>query len=70
MVSFVKHFDNAAEKYINDYNLNKNDLIIDIGSKQQQNILICCFWHLVTFCIPAVFCSEFLCLKLRRGRIL
>jgi len=30
--SFVKHFDKAAEKYIKDYNLKKNDLIIDIGS--------------------------------------
>ena len=30
--SFVEHFDNAAEKYIKEYNLNKDDLIIDIGS--------------------------------------
>ena len=30
--TFVKHFDDAAEKYINKYSLIKSDLIIDIGS--------------------------------------
>ena len=30
--SFRDHFDNAANQYINDFNLNANDLIIDIGS--------------------------------------
>jgi SAM-dependent methyltransferase len=30
--SFRDHFDQAANQYINDFNLNVNDLIIDIGS--------------------------------------
>lgn len=30
--SFVKHFEEAAEKYINDFNLNENSFVIDIGS--------------------------------------
>jgi nucleoside-diphosphate-sugar epimerase/SAM-dependent methyltransferase/dTDP-4-dehydrorhamnose 3,5-epimerase-like enzyme len=30
--SFRKHFEDAAEKYINDFNLNSNTLVVDIGS--------------------------------------
>lgn len=30
--SFRKHFENAAEKYISDFNLNNNNLVVDIGS--------------------------------------
>lgn len=30
--SFVKHFEDAAEKYIKDFKLNENSLVIDIGS--------------------------------------
>lgn len=30
--SFVKHFEDAAEKYVKEFNLDNNDLVVDIGS--------------------------------------
>ena len=30
--NFVKHFEDAAEKYITEFNLNENSLVVDIGS--------------------------------------
>ena len=37
--SFVKHFEDAAEKYIKDFNLNENSLIIDIGSNDGISLM-------------------------------
>jgi len=38
-LSFIEHFNKAAEEYINSFNLNKNDLVIDIGSNDGIGLL-------------------------------